>query len=177
MLVPSGAVGLFSSPRVPPAPGRPSGVMRGPPRARGIGRASDNDIVLADLGVSRHHAELRNTGDGRYAIVNLDSSNGTFLNGARVIFTSPVTEQDIIGIGPATFRLFGGELRQFIDSGDVSLIAQDLTVRAPGGRILLDRVSFPIGERSLVAVIAPSGAGKRPLPPPPPAMPPPTQGP
>ncbi len=139
---------------------RPSAVMRAPARALRIGRASDNDIVLADLGVSRHHAELRNTGDGRYAIVDLDSSNGTFLNGARVIFTSPVTEQDIVGIGPATFRLFGGELRQFIDSGDVSLIAQDLTVRGPGGRVLLDRVSFPIGERSMVAVIGPSGAGK-----------------
>lgn len=139
---------------------RPSAVMRAPARALRIGRANDNDIVLADLGVSRHHAELRNTGDGRYGIVDLDSSNGTFLNGARVIFTSPVTEQDIIGIGPATFRLVGGELRQFIDSGDVSLIAQDLTVRLPGGRVLLDRVSFPIGERSLVAVIGPSGAGK-----------------
>ncbi len=139
---------------------RPSAVMRAPARALRIGRAEDNDIVLADLGVSRHHAELRNTGDGGYAIVDLDSSNGTFLNGARVIFTSPVTEQDIIGIGAATFRLVGGELRQFIDSGDVSLIAQDLTVRMPGGRVLLDRVSFPIGERSLVAVIGPSGAGK-----------------
>ncbi len=139
---------------------RPSVVMRAPARALRIGRAEDNDIVLSDLSVSRHHAELRNTGDGRYAIVDLDSSNGTFLNGARVIFTSPVTEQDIIGIGPATFRLVGGELRQFIDSGDVSLIAQDLTVRGPGGRVLLDRVSFPIGERSMVAVIGPSGAGK-----------------
>ena len=139
---------------------RPSAVMRAPARALRIGRTEDNDIVLADLSVSRHHAELRNTGDGRYAIVDLDSSNGTFLNGARVILTSPVTEQDIIGIGPATFRLVGGELRQFIDSGDVSLIAQDLTVRGPGGKVLLDRVSFPISERSLVAVIGPSGAGK-----------------
>jgi ABC-type multidrug transport system ATPase subunit/pSer/pThr/pTyr-binding forkhead associated (FHA) protein len=139
---------------------RPSAVMPMPARALRIGRQHDNDIVLTDLNVSRHHAELRNTGDGSYVIVDLDSSNGTFLNGARVIFTSPVTEQDIIGIGPATFRLFGGELRQFIDSGDVSLIAQDLTVRLPGGRVLLDRVSFPISERSLVAVIGPSGAGK-----------------
>ena len=139
---------------------RPSAVMPMPARALRIGRQHDNDIVLNDLGVSRHHAELRNTGDGSYVIVDLDSSNGTFLNGARVIFTSPVTEQDIIGIGPATFRLVGGELRQFIDSGDVSLIAQDLTVRLPGGRVLLDQVSFPVGERSLVAVIGPSGAGK-----------------
>ena len=41
-----------------------------------------------------------------------------------------------------------------------TLVAQDLTVRLPGGRVLLDRVSFPVGERSVVAVIGPSGAGK-----------------
>ena len=39
-------------------------------------------------------------------------------------------------------------------------MAQDLTVRLPGGKVLLDHVSFPIPERSLVGVIGPSGAGK-----------------
>ena len=136
---------------------RPTAVMRAPARTLRIGRAKDNDIVLADLSVSRHHAELRNVA-GRYQIVDLDSHNGTFLNGMRV-FHELVTEQDIVGIGPATFRLVGGELRQFIDQGDVSLVAQDLTVRI-SGKVLLDHVSFPIGERSLVAVIGPSGAGK-----------------
>ena len=71
-----------------------------------------------------------------------------------------MTEQDLIGIGRATFRLFGDELREFIDEGDVSFVAQDLTVRLPGGKVLLDHVSFPIPERSLVGVIGPSGAGK-----------------
>jgi ABC-type multidrug transport system ATPase subunit len=110
-----------------------------------------------DLSVSRHHAELRNTGDG-FEILDLGSRNGTFLNGTPV-FRAPVTEQDVIGIGPATFRLVGDELREFLDRGDVSLVARDLTVR-DGGQVRLDRVSFPIGERSLVAVIGPSGAGK-----------------
>jgi len=136
---------------------RPTAVMRVPVRTLRIGRAEDNDIVLADLSVSRHHAELRNIG-GRYEIVDLDSRNGIFVNGIRV-FTAPVTEQDIVSIGPGTFRLVGDELRQFIDRGDVSLVAQDLTVRI-SGKVLLDHVSFPIGERSLVAVIGPSGAGK-----------------
>ena len=128
----------------------PAGTLR-------IGRAEDNDIEVDDLSVSRHHAELRNTGDG-FEIVDLGSRNGTFLNGGPV-FRAPVTEQDLIGIGPATFRLVGGELREFLDRGDVSLTARDLTVR-DGGQVRLDRVSFPIGERSLVAVIGPSGAGK-----------------
>ncbi len=137
---------------------RPTAVMRAPVRTLRIGRADDNDIVLADLSVSRHHAELRNLG-GRYEIVDTGSHNGTFLNGEQVISRATVTEQDIVGIGAATFRLVGDELREFIDKGDVSLVAQGLTVRM-GSQVLLERVSFPIGERSLVAVIGPSGAGK-----------------
>src|SRR6202012_4221396 len=70
------------------------------------------------------------------------------------------TEKDIVGIGHATFRLTDGELREYIDSGDVSLVAQDLVVEVAGGKILLNHVSFPLGERNLVGIIGPSGAGK-----------------
>jgi ABC transport system ATP-binding/permease protein len=135
---------------------RPTAVIRAARTLR-IGRADDNDIVVTDLSVSRHHAELRNI-DGRSEIVDLSSHNGTFLNGERV-HRAFFSEADIVGVGSATFRLVGDELREFIDKGDVSLVAQDLTVRM-GNQVLLDHVSFPIGERSLVAVIGPSGAGK-----------------
>jgi ABC-type multidrug transport system ATPase subunit len=138
---------------------RPTTVMRAPARRMRIGRAPGNDLVVADLSVSREHAELRNIGGGRYEIVDLDSHNGTFVNGRRVS-RSAVSEQDIIGIGRATFRLVGDELREFIDEGDVSLVAQDLTVQIGGGKILLDHVTLPIGERNLVAILGPSGAGK-----------------
>ena len=137
----------------------PTSVMRAPARLLRIGRDPGNDLVIPDLSVSRNHAELRNLGDGRYEIVDLGSHNGTFVNG-RQVDRAAVTDQDIIGIGRATFRLFGDELREFIDEGDVSLIAQDLTVRLSSGKVLLDHVSFPIPERSLVGVIGPSGAGK-----------------
>ena len=50
-----------------------------------IGRGRDNDVVLADQekGVSRTHAELRFE-NGRYVIVDLQSQNGTWINGRRV---------------------------------------------------------------------------------------------
>ncbi len=124
-----------------------------------IGRAPENDVVVTDLGVSRFHAELRRVTARQYEIVDVGSHNGTFVNGQRVSAMA-VTGADLIGIGPATFRLVDGELREFIDEGDVSLLAQDLTVRLPEGRVLLDHVSFPVGERRLVAIIGPSGAGK-----------------
>jgi ABC-type multidrug transport system ATPase subunit/pSer/pThr/pTyr-binding forkhead associated (FHA) protein len=124
-----------------------------------IGRAPENDVVVTDLGVSRYHAELRRVTARQFEIVDAGSHNGTFVNGRRISAVA-VTGADLIGIGPATFRLVDGELREFIDEGDVSLLAQDLTVRLPDGRILLDHVSFPVGERRLVAIIGPSGAGK-----------------
>lgn len=56
-----------------------------PDRSLRIGRAPENDVVLpdADKGVSRAHAELR-LENGRYVIVDLQSQNGTWLNGQRV---------------------------------------------------------------------------------------------
>ena len=141
-----------------PPPREPSVVRQLPERALRIGRAPGNDIVVADLSVSRHHAELRNV-DGRYQIADLGSFNGTFVNGQRVIL-APLAEGDLVGIGSSTFRLTGRELQEFIDTGDVSLVARDLTVRLPGGKVLLDRVSFPLGERCLLGIIGPSGAGK-----------------
>ncbi len=137
----------------------PSAVLRLPSTLLRIGRANDNQVVVPDLSVSRYHAELRRDPRGGYVIVDLGSHNGTFVNGQRVV-SAPVTERDIVVIGPATFRLVGEELQEFIDTGDISLIARDLTVTLSSGKVLLDHVSFPLGERCLLGVIGPSGAGK-----------------
>ncbi len=142
----------------PPA-ARPSAVVRIVSDTVRIGRASDNDIVVPDLMVSRHHAELRVTGAGRYRVVDLDSHNGTYVNGARVD-SADLSESDLIGMGHTTYRLVGDELREYVDTGDVSVSVQNLIVRTAEGKVLLDEVSFPIPQRSLVGVIGPSGAGK-----------------
>ena len=137
----------------------PSAVLSLPVRQLRIGRAADNDVVVSDLSVSRYHAELRRTSRGGYEIVDLDSHNGTYLNGQRVT-AAPVTETDLIGVGPATFQRVGEQLQEFLDTGDISLTARELTVRLPSGKVLLDRMSFPLGQRCLLGVIGPSGAGK-----------------
>lgn len=49
-----------------------------------IGRASDNDVVIHDPKVSRHHAQIAQQNDGSICLIDLDSSNGTFVNGNRV---------------------------------------------------------------------------------------------
>ncbi|MEV6612517.1 FHA domain-containing protein [Streptomyces sp. NPDC051051] len=161
--------------RPPPAPPRPSvvadpavtGTFRRPTTVRPlptrtvrIGRAPDNDLVLDDLVVSRHHAELRALPDGTYEIADLGSHNGTYLNGLPVT-AAPLGAGDIVGIGHSAFCLIGDELQEYVDTGEVSLDVQDLTVAVDRGRkVLLDHVSFPVGEKCLLAVVGPSGAGK-----------------
>ena len=48
-----------------------------------LGRGTDCDLRLVDPGVSRHHAELRAEGD-QVVLVDLESTNGTFVNGQPV---------------------------------------------------------------------------------------------
>lgn len=48
-----------------------------------LGRGTDCDLRLVDPGVSRHHAELR-VEDGQVVLVDLGSTNGTFVNGQPV---------------------------------------------------------------------------------------------
>ncbi|MFE4971145.1 FHA domain-containing protein [Kitasatospora sp. NPDC056651] len=127
-----------------------------------IGRALDNDIVVSDLQVSRHHAELRQLPDGRYEIVDLGSHNGIFLNGQRVQ-RQLMGPQDRLTVGHSGFVLVGDQLQEFVDTGEVSFSARHLTVEVEhkgGKKILLNDVSFGVPEKSLVAVIGPSGSGK-----------------
>ncbi|MEU1427520.1 FHA domain-containing protein [Nocardia sp. NPDC005746] len=142
----------------PPAT-QPSAVVRIVSGTLRIGRAADNDIVVPDLMVSRHHAELQVIDEGKYRVVDLDSHNGTYVNGHR-IETADLSESDLIGMGHTTYRLVGNELRESVDTGDISVCVQNLIVRTPEGKVLLDDVTFPIAQRSLVGVIGPSGAGK-----------------
>ncbi|MER6483910.1 FHA domain-containing protein [Streptomyces virginiae] len=141
---------------------RPSAVLPLPARtAVRIGRATDNDLVIDELDVSRRHAELRALADGTYEIADLGSHNGTYLNGAPVTGAVPLAEGDIVGIGHLAFCLVGDRLQEYEDTGEVTLDVQGLTVAVDRGRkTLLDEVSFPVGAKCLLAVIGPSGAGK-----------------
>ncbi|MGK5547736.1 FHA domain-containing protein [Streptomyces sp. URMC 127] len=124
-----------------------------------IGRALENDLVVSDLQVSRHHAEFRATGDGRFEIVDLGSHNGTYVNG-QPVRQQVIGPNDIVGVGHSTFRLVGDRLEEFVDTGDVSFSARHLTVTVDGGKQILKDVSFGVPEKSLIAVIGPSGSGK-----------------
>ncbi|MEV6162682.1 FHA domain-containing protein [Streptomyces sp. NPDC052052] len=139
---------------------QPTSVRPRPVRTVRIGRSPDNDLVVDDLVVSHRHAELRTHPDGTYEIVDLGSHNGTYLNG-QLVGRAPVAEGDIIGVGHSEFALIDDMLQEFVDTGEVSLDVQDLSVTVDRGRkCLLDDVSFPVGEKCLLGVVGPSGSGK-----------------
>ncbi|MGE5237145.1 MAG: adenylate/guanylate cyclase domain-containing protein [Acidobacteriota bacterium] len=63
----------------------------------GIGRASDNPIVLKDFSVSRHHARVEQRGEAWW-IVDLGSTNGVKING-RYVTEAPLAEGDEVQVG------------------------------------------------------------------------------
>jgi pSer/pThr/pTyr-binding forkhead associated (FHA) protein len=63
-----------------------------------IGRGSTCDIILYDDGVSGRHAEIL-CGVETYKVQDLDSSNGTQVNGRRIM-DSDLRDGDIVSFGP-----------------------------------------------------------------------------
>jgi pSer/pThr/pTyr-binding forkhead associated (FHA) protein len=62
-----------------------------------IGRSRDNDIVVENLAVSRNHARVRRE-DDRYVLTDLNSANGTFLNGVQIT-KAELHHDDVVTIG------------------------------------------------------------------------------
>jgi pSer/pThr/pTyr-binding forkhead associated (FHA) protein len=72
-----------------------------------MGRGTDCDLRLHDVGVSRHHCLIRRRAQ-ESTLVDLGSSNGTFVNGSRVVSQVALQPGDEIRLG---------EARYFFDDG------------------------------------------------------------
>jgi len=120
--------------------------------AAGVGRDVSNVVQLHDTEVSRQHAEIRRA-DGGYRIVDLRSSNGTFVNGQRVD-EHRLTSGDQVQIG-GTLMLFtrpaeepGQDLTDQISiasdqqTGDESHIVHSVS-QAEGSRMFRHEADVP----------------------------------
>lgn len=107
------------TPAEPPAPIGDAVAVFGPdgpyPLSRArvrVGRGKSNELVLHDPSVSREHAELVATDDGRgWRVRDLDSTNGVAVNGAKVT-DQQLTLGDTITFGSCDVRFdrwAGGE--------------------------------------------------------------------
>ena len=73
-----------------------------------IGRSRESDIFLPDQWLSRHHAEIVQRPDG-YFVVDLQSKNGTLLNGQPVKDDGRLREGDVITLGEHTLTFVADE--------------------------------------------------------------------
>ncbi|MCI4062377.1 FHA domain-containing protein [Micromonospora sp. R77] len=74
-------------------------------RPQVIGRAPTVDIPLADPHLSRRHASVTLTADG-VVLMDLGSTNGTWLNDRRIAGPEYLTDGDVIRIGRTDLRFF-----------------------------------------------------------------------
>jgi ABC-type multidrug transport system ATPase subunit/pSer/pThr/pTyr-binding forkhead associated (FHA) protein len=131
-----------------------------------VGRAPTADVVLMTPNVSHFHARITRREEGM-VVEDLGSTNGTWINGARVIGVMPLQPTDDLRLGPHRLEI----------NEDLSINRQDLEGGARGVRLdaydlvrqvgpasnpitVVDRVSFTILPGEMVAVMGPSGAGK-----------------
>lgn len=64
-----------------------------------IGRATTNDIVVEDFKVSRVHLQLVLNDEGIYSVVDLNTTNGTYVNNNRISGETRLNPTDIVRIG------------------------------------------------------------------------------
>src|SRR6478672_12695423 len=69
-----------------------------------IGRTPDADLELTDETASRQHARIMTAG-GQVRLVDLDSHNGTFVNGERIEGTRVLFSGDVVTLGELTLIL------------------------------------------------------------------------
>ena len=68
-----------------------------------VGRLPESTISINDTNVSRNHAEIR-TGSAAYVAVDLGSTNGTMVNGVRIVGEQRLNDGDIISFGSTHVR-------------------------------------------------------------------------
>jgi sulfite reductase alpha subunit-like flavoprotein/cytochrome P450/pSer/pThr/pTyr-binding forkhead associated (FHA) protein len=147
---------------VPPPPAPGAAPEPAVPEVVRIGRAPESDIVIPDTSASRNHAELHRDGAG-LRIVDLGSSNGTYVNGQRVKETR-LSEGDIVGIGSSVFRLAGQHLLKIHDAA----AAVEATSAAAAASVHREDGAPPAPSPAEPAGPAPAPPAAAPAPPVPP---------
>ena len=79
-----------------------------------IGRSSDNQIIIGDKSISTHHAVLIIESDGSIKIKDLNSTNGTFVNGRKVT-ESIITKSDRVTVANSVV-----DWQSYVNTGDTT---------------------------------------------------------
>ena len=142
-----------------------------------IGRLPTCDIVLPYPQVSSKHTSVMRAPDGTLVVSDLGSTNGTYVNGQRLVpgqnIAVPPKTRIFIGPYPVIVDLQGNAITAYVEQEStfesanlVEIEALDLFLQVPDRdrpgtqKILLDKVTFKALPGDLIALMGPSGAGK-----------------
>ena len=108
-----------------------------------LGRAPENDCVLAHDSVSRRHARIVNTGDGRWRIEDLGSKNGVRVDGNRV---------NDAELAPSQWLAIGDVFCEFerVDAGAVEHIRERAQHRRQSSQLWINRIATTDSVDTLV---------------------------
>lgn len=123
-----------------------------------IGRGEGNDLRVEDMLLNLWHAEIVLNRQNAHELVDLDSANGTFVNGQRVK-RRVLQVGDTVDFGNTELVYTGSAIEPSKSLSGYGLVAQGISV-VIGEKTLLDNVSFELKPNSVTAIIGPSGAGK-----------------
>lgn len=128
-----------------------------------IGRGADQDLILADVSVSRRHIRINIEGD-RYRVSDLGSGNGTLVNGVRTE-SALLNDGDQIAIGNTVLRLDHAPSRAMAPT------PAPMVQAPPDNKTLIgDAVNFPLpppaSPPAYAAPAYPPAAPPSPSPPP-----------
>jgi putative nucleotidyltransferase with HDIG domain len=122
-----------------------------------VGRLASLEIVLDDSSVSRKHGEVRAGADGQWSVRDLESTNGTFVNGQRV---EPGTEQplrprDIVQFGKLAFLVELLEVTFDGPASDQMVVSASTEANYEDGlkRFVFDRHQMPRAGEQLIALL------------------------
>lgn len=93
-----------------------------------LGRHPANSLRLVDREVSKEHAAIEQAGRG-YVLRDLNSSNGTFVNGRRVLRELTLRDGDVIVLGNCRFTFHAGELPAPLTAG-ITVVAHEASAPA-----------------------------------------------
>ncbi|HEX9840751.1 MAG TPA: FHA domain-containing protein [Anaerolineales bacterium] len=124
-----------------------------------IGRDPSNDVVLSSPNVSRFHTQVERVGQ-RYRVVDLRSSNGTFVNGERVDGAMWLKPDDSIRIGQYRFVMGKDQLAHYDDSNGLNVDVIRLNKWVRKDLNILQDISVAFKPREFIVVVGQSGGGK-----------------
>jgi ABC-type multidrug transport system ATPase subunit/pSer/pThr/pTyr-binding forkhead associated (FHA) protein len=124
-----------------------------------IGRDPRNDVVLEAPNVSRFHAQIERVGQ-RYRVLDLRSSNGTFVNDQRIEADVWLNPDDTIRIGPYRFVMGKDELAQFDETSGLRADAIKLNKWVQKDFNILQDISVVFKPREFIVIVGQSGGGK-----------------